>query len=392
MRADAVLVGFGEFGAKSSEVRAKMADRLAASVRALLRERGFEAEVQRRWSRIVVRPSDAEEARAVAAAVATLPGVSFARPVLAVDATREAVYGALEALAAGHPEGATFAVDAKRVGPAEEHGFSGRDLNVGGGRLVEDLTDATVELDDPDRTYRIEVRGGEAYVSVVRFDGPGGLPLGTQGRVAVLVSGGIDSPVAAWRLMRRGCVPIPVYVDIGDYGGADHRARAFEVVRTLAARAPDEDLRPRVVDGAAVVDRLVAAVDDTRMLSLRRAMLVMAEAVARRDGAHSIATGESIGQKSSQTGPNLAVTDAAAALPVHRPVSTADKSDIVEEARRLGTYDDSTLPVGCERVAPSHPETNASLADVVAAEPDGLLDAARRAGREASVEPLDRDV
>ncbi|ELZ34483.1 thiamine biosynthesis protein [Halogeometricum pallidum JCM 14848] len=390
--ADAVLVGFGEFGAKSSEVRAKMAGRLAASVRDLLRGRGFEGDVERRWSRMVVRAPDAEGAHAVAEAVATLPGVSFARPVLAVGATRKEVYEALEALAADHPDGEEFAVDTDRVGPADRHEFSGRDLNVEGGRLIEELTGATVELDDPDRTYRIEVRGDEAFVSVVRFDGPGGLPLGTQGRVAVLVSGGIDSPVAAWRLMRRGCVPIPVYVDIGDYGGADHRARAFEVVRTLAARAPGEDLRPRVVDGAAVVDRLVAAVDDTRMLSLRRAMLVMAEAVARRDGAHSIATGESLGQKSSQTGPNLAVTDAAATLPVHRPLSTTDKSDIVEEARRLGTYDDSTLPVGCERVAPSHPETNASLESVVAAEPDGVLDAAREAGREASVEPLDRDV
>ncbi|MDS0298970.1 THUMP domain-containing protein [Halogeometricum sp. S1BR25-6] len=391
-QADAVLVGFGEFGAKSSEVRTKMARRLAGSVRHLLDEQGFAGEVERRWSRIVVHTPDAEEARAVAAAVATLPGVAFARPVVAVDATREAVFGALEALTADHPAGTTFAVDADRVGPADDHRFSGRDLNVEGGRLVEDLTGATVELDDPDRTYRIEVRGDEAYVSVVRFDGPGGLPLGTQGRVAVLVSGGIDSPVAAWRLMRRGCVPIPVYVDIGDYGGADHRARAFEVVRTLAARAPGEDLRPRVVDGAAVVDRLVAAVDDTRMLSLRRAMLVMAEAVARREDAHSIATGESIGQKSSQTGPNLAVTDAAATLPVHRPLAASDKSDVVEAARRLGTYDDSTLPAGCERVAPPHPETNASLADVVAAEPDGLLDAAREAGRTASTEPLDRDV
>ena len=79
-------------------------------------------------------------------------------------------------------------------------------------------------------------------------------------------------------------------------------------------------------------------------------------------------------------------------LPVHRPLSTTDKSDVVEAARRLGTYDDSTLPVGCERVAPSHPETNASLDAVVAAEPDGVLDAARDDGQEASVESLDRDV
>jgi thiamine biosynthesis protein ThiI len=143
------------------------------------------------------------------------------------------------------------------------------------------------------------------------------------------------------------------------------------------------------VDGSAVVDRLVADVGDTRMLSLRRAMLVMAEAVARRDGAHAVATGESLGQKSSQTGANIAVTDAAATLPVHRPLLTADKSDIVAEARRIGTYDDSTLPAGCERVAPAHPETNASLDAVVDREPDELLAMARDAGESASVADLD---
>jgi thiamine biosynthesis protein ThiI len=384
--ADAVLVGFGEFGTKSSEVRAKMADRLAGSVRSLLETRGIAGEVDRRWSRFVVRTPRPE---AVAGAVATLPGVAFARPVLVVEATRDDVFDALRTLARDHGPEESFAVDSTRVGPADRHAFSGRDLNVEGGRLVEELTGAPVELDDPDRTYRIEVRGADAFVSTVRFEGPNGLPLGTQGRVAVLVSGGIDSPLATWRLMRRGCVPLPVYVDLGDYGGADHRARAFEVIRTLAERAPGEDVRPRVVDGSAVVDRLVADVGDTRMLSLRRAMLVMAEAVARRDGAHAVATGESLGQKSSQTGANIAVTDAAATLPVHRPLLTADKSDIVAEARRIGTYDDSTLPAGCERVAPAHPETNASLDAVVDREPDELLAMARDAGESASVADLD---
>lgn len=384
--ADAVLVGFGEFGTKSSEVRAKMADRLAGSVRSLLETRGIAGEVDRRWSRLVVRTPRPE---AVAEAVATLPGVAFARPVLVVEATRDDVFDALRTLARDHGPEESFAVDGTRVGPADRHAFSGRDLNVEGGRLVEELTGAPVELDDPDRTYRIEVRGDDAFVSTVRFEGPNGLPLGTQGRVAVLVSGGIDSPVAAWRLMRRGCVPVPVYVDLGDYGGADHRARAFEVIRTLAERAPGEDVRPRVVDGSAVVDRLVADVGDTRMLSLRRAMLVMAEAVARRDGAHAVATGESLGQKSSQTGANIAATDAAATIPVHRPLLTADKSDIVAEARRIGTYDDSTLPAGCERVAPAHPETNASLDAVVDHEPDELLAMARDAGESASVADLD---
>ncbi|MFC6736269.1 tRNA 4-thiouridine(8) synthase ThiI, partial [Halolamina salina] len=134
-----------------------------------------------------------------------------------------------------------------------------------------------------------------------------------------------------------------------------------------------------------LVDDLAAETGPTRMLSLRRAMLRVAEPVAEDIGAHSIATGESIGQKSSQTGPNVRVTDAAASLPVHRPLLTRDKPEIVEQAREIGTFVDATVNVGCERVAPDYPETNATLAAVEAAEPDDLLDRAEALADERSV-------
>jgi thiamine biosynthesis protein ThiI len=176
-----------------------------------------------------------------------------------------------------------------------------------------------------------------------------------------------------------------VYVDLGEYGGADHRARAVETVGWLRRRAPNTDRRLRIVPAGPLVERLVNEVGDTRMLSLRRAMLRMAATVADDVGAHAVATGESIGQKSSQTGPNLAVTDAAVDRPVHRPLLTWDKTDIVAAARDLGTFDDATLPVGCERVAPSHPETAATLAAVRAVEPDDFLERAASLAREATV-------
>jgi thiamine biosynthesis protein ThiI len=117
-------------------------------------------------------------------------------------------------------------------------------------------------------------------------------------------------------------------------------------------------------------------------------MLAAADAVADRAGAHSLATGEAFGQKSSQTGANIATTDAAASRPVHRPLLGVDKADIVAEAREIGTYDGSTVPVGCERIAPAHPATNATLEAVVDAEPDDLLETAREAGRDAEVVPV----
>ncbi|RLM59895.1 tRNA 4-thiouridine(8) synthase ThiI [Halobellus sp. Atlit-31R] len=364
-----------------------MAERVAADVAAALDADGIDASVEQPWSRTVVRTDRAPEAARIAA---TIPGVGFARPAVAVAPRLDAIIEAVRTLAAASSQTAaeSFAVDSDRVGPASAHDFSNRDLKVEAGRVVGEATGSPVDLDDPDRTYRIEAREAEAFVSLRRFDGPGGLPVGTQGRTVVLVSGGLDSPVAMWRLLRRGVAAIPVYVDLGGFGGADHRARAIEVIDTLAARAPRVDLRPRVVDGEAFVARVVEATDDTRMLSLRRAMLAAAEAVAEREDAHSLATGEALGQKSSQTGANVAVTDAAVSLPVHRPLLTTDKADIVAEARVLGTFTDATLPVGCERIAPSHPETNATLAGVVAAEPHELLDVAREAGRAADVVSL----
>jgi thiamine biosynthesis protein ThiI len=127
------------------------------------------------------------------------------------------------------------------------------------------------------------------------------------------------------------------------------------------------------------VARLVDEMDQQRMLSLRRFMYAVAEGVAERVGAVGIVSGEAIGQKSSQTAANLAVTSAATTLPVHRPLVTMDKPEIEARAREIGTYHDSTIPAGCNRVAPSLPETDARLAAVEAAEPTDLFDLAAAA-------------
>jgi thiamine biosynthesis protein ThiI len=380
--ADVVVVGYGEIGTKSAAVRRKMTRRLATNLAALVADRDLDVDVERTWARLYLHGSGQALDRAARAAAET-PGVVWTRPARRCDPTLDAITASLRAAAGDHSAGETFAVRADRVGPSDAHPFSAATIERVGGDTVLDTADARVDLDDPDRVYRVECREDRAFVSHTEYEGPGGLPVGTQGTVVVLVSGGIDSPVAAWQLLRRGCRVVPVYVDLGDYGGVDHRARAVETVGWLRRRAPHTDSSLRVVPGGPVVERLTSEVDDTRMLSLRRAMLRMAAVVADDVGAHAVATGESVGQKSSQTGPNLAVTDAAVDCPVHRPLLTWDKVDIVAVARDLGTFDDATLPVGCEQVAPPHPETAATRAAVTAAEPDDILahaaDLARRA-------------
>mgnify|MGYP000215219359 CR=1 FL=1 len=372
-RPDTVLVSFGDLGTKSPEVRGKMTRRLRDNVAALLDARGVDATVDAAWARVVVRTAAAGRAARVAADAA---GVVSARPSVHCPADLDVLAGTLAAVARDEPPDGTYAVRARRAGDAAEHDFSSRDIERVGGRAVGDATGAAVDLDDPDRTYHVEVRDDDAYVAATAHEGPGGLPLGSQDPLVALVSGGHDSPVAAYEAMRRGSPVIPVYVSLGAYGGPDHEARAAATVRRLARYAPNFDCRLRIVPGGDLAATLVDEVGDTRMLSWRRALLRIAGTVADREGAVGVVTGEALGQKSSQTAANLAVTDAAVGLPVHRPLLAWDKADILDRAREIGTHEDSSIPVGCERLDPPFPETRATLATVEAAEPDDLLDRA----------------
>lgn len=392
MQTDVVLVRHGEIGVKSEQVRRKMEARLAENMRSMLAARGLTGDIERRRNRLYVHT---DEPDAVATAAADTFGVVSASPARAVEPTLDAVESALVAATETQYDGGTFAVDAARAGPADAHPFASTDIESEGGAAVwaaiESMGgDPQVDLDDPDFRLFVECRQDVAYIFLEKRSGPGGLPLGTQRPVVALISGGIDSPVAAWKLMARGCPVIPVYVDLGDYGGPDHRARARATVETLAEYTPGEEVAMYVVDAGDVVAELEAEMDDCRMLALRRFMLATAEAVADAEDAVGIVTGEAVGQKSSQTSANIAVTDATVSLPVHRPLLAMDKADITNLARSIGTFEDATVDTGCNRVAPEIPETNADLETVRAAEPDDLLERASECAATSEVVPIER--
>ena len=392
MDPDVVLVRNGELGVKSEQVRRKMEDRLADNLRAMFDARGLDGDIERRRNRIFVHTDQPE---AVTDAATDTFGVVSASPAASVDPTLEAIESTLAAAATAHYDGGSFAVDAHRAGPTDAHPFASTDIESAGGAAVWDAIESTggepvVDLDDPDFELFVECRPDEAYVFLARSAGPGGLPLGTQRPVVALVSGGIDSPVAAWKMMARGCPIIPVYVDLGDYGGPDHRARATATVERLAAYAPGESMSMHVVDAGQMVSTLEAEMGVLRMLSLRRFMLAAAEVIAEETDAVGLVTGEAIGQKSSQTSANIAVTDAITTLPVHRPLLTMDKADITNLARDIGTFSDSTVDTGCNRVAPELPETAASLATVRGAEPTALVERARGAAQSRETVPIER--
>jgi thiamine biosynthesis protein ThiI len=370
--ADTVLVRHGEIGTKSEQVGRKMETQLRDNIAAILSDRGFEDRVERERTRLYVGTAP-DRIEAVTDAVTDTVGVASASPAVRTAPTLDAIADALGETARKHYDGGSFAVRARRAGETEAHPFSSEGIEETGGAAVwraaeERGIDPAVDLDDPDLTLFVECRADQAFVFVEKRSGPGGL-----------ISGGIDSPVAAWEMMRRGCPVVPVYVDLGEYGGQDHRARAASTIDQLARYAPNMDLTLRVVPGGPAVDRIVEETDKHRMLVLRRFMFRVGAAVAEEGPAVGIVTGEALGQKSSQTSANLRVTSAVTDFPVHRPLLTSDKPTISQRARDIGTYDDATIPAGCNRVAPTYPETAASLGAVREAEPDDIESLVRSA-------------
>jgi thiamine biosynthesis protein ThiI len=226
-----------------------------------------------------------------------------------------------------------------------------------------------VDLSHPDLVVRIEVLASDAFFLFDKHRGAGGLPVGTGGKVLCLISGGIDSPVAAWRLIRRGCRAHFVHFHSHPILSATSQEKVRRIVEVLTRR----QLRSRLclVAFGGVQQRVVVGVPPPlRVIIYRRLMVRIAERLARRFGAHALATGDSIGQVASQTIDNLTVVDAASTMPILRPLVGFDKDEITAEAQRIGTYDISVIPDDdcCTLFTPRYPATRASRSAVEAAE------------------------
>ena len=262
----------------------------------------------------------------------------------------------------GIEEVKTFALKIKRVGM---HDFSSHDKAIEYGNLIRnEFPHLRVNLAHPDKEIHVEIRAKEAYLYDNVTKSVGGLPLGVEGTLVALVSGGIDSPVAAWMMMKRGCRIIPVFVALDTFLDETTLARAERVVETLARYQPG--IRLKVIrDGylAAAKEELIKKhFEKYTCIFCKRRMYRIATAFALQNGAKGIVTGESIGQVASQTLDNLMVlTDAASEVPIYRPLIGFDKEDAIRIAREIGTFTESISPAsGCKAV-PAGPSTKAKL-------------------------------
>ena len=345
-----------EVATKSRRTRKRFQGRLVENIRDALESAGMAAEVDHQWARILV-----ESDRAGAGdRLSRVMGISSLSPVDAVvPAELEAIVERGRELYHGRVQGRRYAVEARRSG---SHDFSSRDIKYDLGAALN--PGATVNLDHPDVTVEVEVRDDLAYLFADRIDGPGGLPLGVQGRAACLVSGGYDSAAAAWLMLKRGVELEYVFCNLA--GGAYERSVAT-VARVLATEW-SHGLRPRmhVVDFREVVEALQEAVTPRYwQVVLKRLMYEAGEAVADEVGADALVTGESLGQVSSQTLTNLRAIDDAADRPVFRPLIGLDKNDIIAITERVGTAALSARIREYCAILPDRPVTAAKRAAVV---------------------------
>lgn len=269
-----------------------------------------------------------------------LPGVSVVQPAVRCERDAAAGADAAVALLRGRP-GRTFAVRARR----RDKSYPLRSIELARviGEAVRVRLGLDVDLSRPDLTVHVELDHRELLVSGDRLRGAGGLPVGTSGRALVLLSGGLDSPVAAYRMMKRGLRCDFVHFSGRPFTGPESIYKAYALVGRLDRFQGDSRLFV-VTFGPAQRRLATAGAGRLQVLSQRRLMVRVASALAHREGANALVTGDSLGQVASQTLPNLAVVEEAADLPLLRPLIDRDKAEIVDIARRLGTYDTSILP------------------------------------------------
>jgi len=385
----------GDLTTKADATRRRMTSRLVENLRASLKASGRTGKVLRDRNRLFVEleplprrePTDDDpsavlnletvpndEAAPIGKSIPTDEemAVRFARVfgVQSVSVTRAVPWSSLEdvvqageTFGAPHVRDRRFAIRARRVGDRNEVPIRSGDVERELGDRLRPIA-SRVDLSNPEATVFVEVDPDQAYFFIANERGSGGLPLGTEGRAVSLLSGGFDSPVASWRLLRRGIALDYVFCNLG---GRQHELETLTIAKRIADRWQC-GTRPRfhAIDFDPVSREIQSKVR-TRywQVILKRLMLRAAESVALNWDASAIVTGDAIGQVSSQTLQNLSVISEGAKLPILRPLVGNNKQEIIEESKIVGTHDLSAKVGEYCAIVPSKPATHAKLEDVL---------------------------
>lgn len=355
-----IIVRYGEIGIKSDRTRKKIEAKLIENIKKAINSN---LKIEKERGRIFVHSNSREIAEKIAKVFGVV-STSLAEVIEAGD-FNSVVDFACEFAKKQLKSNDTFAVRVRRVG---EHEYSSMELaNAIGARIVEE-TKARVDLTNPSKEIFVEVRGDRAFVFSDIIRGFGGLPLSTQGKGIALLSGGIDSPVAAWLIMKRGMSIEALFFDSQPLVDRRTIERTRKVARKLAEYHNREINLYIAPYGEELLKIMKYRNKKIQCILCKRTMHKVAEKLALDLNARAIITGESLAQVASQTADNLRVINHGITLPVFRPLIGLDKVEIIELAKRIGSYEISAMQAACCLGPPLYPETRAKLNEILKAE------------------------
>ena len=372
MPRDALIAHYHEVGLKGRN-REFFEEALVRNLKRALRGTGYKR-ARRMFGRILIEFQDGSPMEAATARAARVFGVAYVGSGRTVDPDMDAITRTASELIR-RESFESFSVRARRSYSTFQP--SSHDINVHVGQYIKDETRARVDLSNPDVTAHIELFGKTGIVFCRRAPGPGGLPVGVSGRLLALISGGIDSPVAAWRMMRRGAEVELIHFHGQPFTDPSSIRQTLELadvltnyqLRCVVHLVPLADAQREIV---------ATAPAGLRVILYRRAMLRIAERLSAEVGAAGLVTGDSLGQVASQTMENLTTVDAAApSVRILRPLIGMDKQEIVDTARTIGTYEISTRKYQdcCVLFQPRTPATRSTVEQADRAEAELDLEA-----------------
>jgi thiamine biosynthesis protein ThiI len=329
--------------------------------------------IRKKTGRLVMELSEETPAEVLTRRLSQVFGVanfSLAHRVPSdLEKIKKTVGKAVLAAVAAHPEGKfqSFRISTRRA--FKSYPKTSMEIDREVGAYIQEITGTRVNLTRPELTVHIEILPHEAFFFFDKIPGPGGLPVGTGGKVVALLSGGIDSPVAVYRMMQRGCEVVSVHFHSYPFLSKASQEKVLELSEILSRYQPASFLY--LVPFGEIQREIVLSVPASyRVVFYRRMMIRIAEVLARQNGALALVTGESLGQVASQTLENISIIQEAAELPILRPLIAMDKEEIITQARKIGTYETSIIPDQdcCQLFVPKHPVLRAERETVADAE------------------------
>jgi len=355
------MVRYGELFLKSEPVKRHFIGLLVRNIKKALDSDGLSHKFDLNRGRMLIVGDEPERIAAVVSRVFGVVDVSVCtRTSNKLD---DLCSAAIDAAQGNLKAGMSFAIRAKRQGVS---GFSSQQMGeVIGGAVEGSISGAKVDLSHPDYEIFIEARDFGGFVYDRRIAAPGGLPLGTQGRVCVLLSSGIDSPVASWLAMKRGCEVTHLHMDAGRWAGPDVKEAAVENHRRLSLWCRGFALPMLVFDSEPLYDAMEEhrIPPRNRCVICKRLMIRAGSVIVPTQHALALVTGDSLGQVASQTLANVVVISDVATVPVLRPLVTYDKQETIDIARRIGTFEAHPKDLAC-RAVPRMPTTAAALEEI----------------------------